>query len=200
MIVSRVFPASRQIPVWTATSLLGGVFVRFYPLNPSRNDKKLTIFADDLDPHKEKSRLQQVYSFFRESWGLLSYKSQNDPDLITIGTGISRLDLSGLYTRSMINSIDNIPNLYETYMKTKIVDLSEAGIPYMNRNRPRLLYPVSTNSLAARFNLETNRKDTGKTVWEMADAGDFKGIEARTESEVGVLRMLYDAMVNKIFE
>ncbi|MHB1742881.1 MAG: hypothetical protein ACYCSA_10015 [Thermoplasmataceae archaeon] len=78
------------------------------------------------------------------------------------------------------------------------MDLSEATIPYMNRNRSRMLYPVTTNGISARLRLPEERKETGKCVWEMADSGDFDGIRKRVQYEIRVLQMIYKKMVDRI--
>jgi hypothetical protein len=186
-------------PALDGHMFLGGIFVRFFPLDPSRREERTECFAEDLDPYNERDRLGVVYRFFNDSWALTEGNSPKNHDLVTVGTGISRLDLPGLYTRSMIRAIDQLGPLYETYMKTKIVDLSEAAIPYMNRNRPRMLYPVTTNGISARLRLPEERKETGKYVWEMADSGDFDGIRKRVQSEIRVLQTIYKEMVDRIF-
>ncbi len=149
---------------------------------------------------EEKSVLNNVYSFFRATWELIQGKKHSDPDPITIGTGISRLDIPGLFTRSLVKNIDEPRRLYDTFLKTKIVDLSEVAIPYLNKNRPKMLYPATTNAIAARFDLGTERKDTGKSVWDMVDTNDFIAIRNRVLGETEVLWKIYNAMVGKIFE
>ena len=63
-----------------------------------------------------------------------------------------------------------------------------------------MLYPATTNAIAARFDLDTERKDTGKSVWDMVDANDFIAIRNRVLGETEVLWKIYNAMVGKIFE
>ena len=196
---SAGLPSLKANPAIDMHMFLGGAFLRFYPLVPSKGEERMECFAESLDPTKEKGRLEAVYRFFKDSWNKTGGGSQHDPDLVAIGTGISRLDLPGLYTRSLVHAVDGMAPLYETYLKTKIVDLSEVAIPYMNKKRPRMLYPVTTNSIATRFGLGTERKDSGKTVWDMADSADFEGIRERTISEIEVLKKIYWVFVENIF-
>ena len=181
-------------------TFLGGIFLRFFPLNDNNKPEKYEFFVNGMTANEEKGVLHEVYSFFLDTWKLIADKKPSDPDLITIGTGISRLDIPGLYARSVVVGLDQPNRLYETFLKTKIVDLSEASIPYFDKNRPRLLYPVATNSIAKRFGLGSERKETGKSVWDMADAEDFDGIRNRVSAEVEVLWKIYGAMVKKIFK
>lgn len=178
---------------------IGGVFYSFHPLNRNEKPEKKEIFVNSLSENEEKGALAEVYAFFNEHWRQLGNKTESAPDLITIGTGISRLDLPGLYARSILLRIDEGPNLYETYLKTKVVDLSEVAIPYFNKNRPRLLYPITTNSIVRRFGIDESLKTTGKGVWEMADENDFEGIKNRVRSEVETLSKIYLRLVKEIF-
>lgn len=134
----------------------------------------------------EKATLQQIYNYFNDSWKLLEGKTDKNPDLILVGTGISRHDIPTLYVRSAMHHVDNEARLYETYFKTKIVDLGDVGIPFFRKHqRIFQIYPKPTNALKARFGLQTRgRKDTGKSVWELYEDKKFDAIRERTASEV----------------
>jgi hypothetical protein len=162
--------------------VLGGVFRRAFP----RQDK--------IDPpwqvwnwakENEKTTLQQIYNYFNESWKMIEGRTKKiHPDLILVGTGISRLDVPTLYVRSALHQIDAEEALYETYFKTKIVDLGDVGIPLFGKN-PEIypLYPKRTNALTSRLQIQS-RKASGKTVWELYDSQEFDAIRERTVSEV----------------
>lgn len=130
---------------------------------------------------------------------MLEGKDNSDPDLITIGTGISRLDLPGLCVKSLTHLLDKSANLYKTFMKTKIVDLTEVAIPYLDKNTPRMLYPVATNRIVNRFKIDAPGKETGKNVWDMVDSGNLDGVKLRTAEEVKVLTNIYNKLVEQIF-
>lgn len=179
---------------------LGGVFYRFYPLK-DRGQKYETkeIFVNSLSPDEEKSKLKETYDYFTQSWELIRGKSDKDADLITIGIGNSRLDLPSLYAKSMLFEIDNPVMLYEVYLKTKPVDLSDVAIAYIDRNRPRLMYPITANTMASRFGSGSERKESGKSVWDMVESNDFKSIKERVRGEVSSIWNIYNAMLSKIF-
>lgn len=179
---------------------LGGVFTRFYPLRDDVKPHTREIWAEGLTDSGERSALRKTYSFFSDSWKMLEGKDNSDPDLITIGTGISRLDLPGLYVKSLTHGLDKSANLYETFMKTKIVDLDEAAIPYLDKNTPRMLYPVATNRIVSRFKIDAPRKETGKKVWDMIDSGNLDDVKLRTAGEVKVLTNIYNKLVEQIFK
>ena len=163
--------------------ILGGVFRRGFPLQERLEDPWQVWNWDRKD---ERNTLQQIYSYFTESWNLIKGKTDQNPDLILVGTGISRLDIPALYLRSAMQKIDTEAELYETYFKAKTVDLGDVGIPLFPRN-PRIypIYPKTTNALVSKLKLQ-NAKTSGKLVWDMYDSGEFQAIKDRTASEVEV--------------
>lgn len=178
---------------------IGGIFSSFPPLKHGAEVEKIEIFVKSLSDQEEERVLKEVYLLFNKYWQQLGEKRDNVPDLITIGTGIARLDIPGLYVRSSLLKIDEYAKLYETYLKTKIVDLSEVAIPYLNKGRPKLLYPVATNSIMRRFGINEDLKSSGKSVWDMADENDFEGIKKRVRGEVSALSKIYWKLAGEIF-
>jgi hypothetical protein len=171
--------------------ILGGVFRRAFPLQDNRLEPPWHVW--NWAKEDEKTTLQQIYDYVRESWRMIEGKTANHPDLMLVGTGISRHDVPSLYVRSAFHHIDTETALYEAYFKTKIVDLCDAGIPlFTDRqwSKPRIypLYPKPSNALAARLGTRSRdihgRKMSGKSVWELYESGQFDGIKERTASEV----------------
>lgn len=187
-------------PLIRENQYLGGVFYRFYPVR----DKNLRyeakeIFVKDFTVEQEKSVLMETYKYFDQSWNLLKGKSEVNPDLITIGIGQSRFDLPSLYARSVLMGIEKPEILFEIYLKTKPVDLSDVVIPYINRNRPRLMYPISTNTMISRFGIGSDRKESGKNVWDLVESRNFEGIKERVRSEVSDMWKIYNKLITDIF-
>lgn len=168
-------------PAKESNFILGGVFRRGFPL---QNKLEQPWQVWNWDRKDERNTLQRIYDYFRESWKLIDGKTDQNPDLILVGTGISRLDVPALYVRSVMHRIDSEVALYETYFKTKIVDLGDVGITLF-RNSPAIyaIYPKTTNALISRFKLQ-ERKTSGKSVWDMCDSREFEEIKGRTASEV----------------
>ncbi len=175
--------------------LLGGVLCREFPLR-----KTVPEFTHvwNWKEAEEVDTLRKIYDYFRESWGLLDGKTREHPDLIVMGIGISRFDIPALFTRSVLKQIDTVENLFETYLKTKIVDLGDVGIPLFTRNQEPVLYPKTANALAARLGIR-EVKESGKTVWEMYDSGDFDGIRNRTAHEVEVAMKIASKITRRQF-
>jgi hypothetical protein len=170
-------------PAKEGNFVLGGVFRRGFPLQDKLEPAWQVWNWDEKD---ERNTLQQIYDYFKESWRLIEGKTEQNPDLIPVGTGISRLDIPTLYVRSAMHKIDTEAALYETYFKTKIVDLGDVGISLF-RGNPKMyaIYPKTTNALMSRFKIQS-RKASGKTVWDMYDSNEFEAIKERTASEVEV--------------
>ncbi len=166
--------------------VLGGVFRRAFPLQ-DRMEPAWQVW--NWKKEDEKATLQQIYDYINESWRLIEGRTDRHPDLILVGVGISRHDVPALYVRSAFRHIDSETALYETYFKTKIVDLCDVGIPlFRNKSGIYPLYPKPSNALAARFGTRARdtygRKMSGKTVWELYESGQFDEIKERTCSEV----------------
>lgn len=139
---------------------------------------------------EEKATLSEIYEYFRNSWDMIKDKTPDDPDLILVGTGISRLDIPALFIRSVLHKIDSEPALYDTYFKTKIVDLGDVGIALFKPD-PRFygIYPKTTNALMWRLKIPSH-KQTGKSVWDMYEAKEYDAIKERTLAEVDAAVMM----------
>jgi len=161
--------------------VFGGVFRRGFPL---QNKMEPPWQVWNWRREDEKTTLKQIYDYFKESWRLIEGKTADHPDLILVGTGISRLDIPTLYVRSALHRIDTEAALYETYFKTKIVDLGDVGIGLFRKN-PMIysIYPKTTNALTSRLGIQS-RKTSGKSVWDLYESQDFDAIKERTLSEV----------------
>ena len=183
-------------PAASGHFVLGGVFCRAFPLQ-NKIEQAKQIWNWKIE--EEKATLQQIYDYFTESWSLIRGKTTNHPDLILVGTGISRLDVPTLYVRSVLHRIDSDAALYETYFKTKIVDLGDVGIPLF-QNRPGIypIYPKTTNALISRLNIKTH-KTSGKSVWDLYEAREFDAIKNRTAGEVADVMEIASKIASRDF-
>ena len=162
--------------------ILGGVFRRMFPM---RGELEPAWQVWNFEKQNEKATLLQIFEYFNRSWNLIEDRRRKDhPDLILAGTGISRLDIPALFVRSALHHIDSEEALYETYFKTKVVDLGDVGIPLFKKNNKCYpLYPRTTNDLIQELQVKS-LKTSGKRVWDLYDAKDFDAIKSRTASEV----------------
>lgn len=177
--------------------VLGGVFQRLFPrLNRLESPWQVWNWKKE----NEKDTLQQIYNYINESWKLIEAKTDKNPDLMLVGTGISRHDVPTLYVRSTKYNIDSPQALFDAYFKTKIIDLTDVGIPLF-RHDPTIypLYPKTTNALTSRLGLQSNgRKESGKSVWELYESGQYEAIKQRTNSEVEDIVKIATSIVSRI--
>jgi hypothetical protein len=167
--------------------LLGGVFAREFPLQKKMENLEQIWGWTKND---ERNTLKRIYEYFQECWKLIEGKSVDNPDLIVIGTGISRFDIPMLFVKCLLNEIDSADNLYQTFFKTKMVDLGDVGIGLFSLNPSfPVIYPKTTNAIANRLKIPV-RKTSGKSVWDMYDAREFEGIKERTLEEVKMMRSI----------
>ncbi len=174
--------------------VLGGVFQRMFPLL-NKIEPRWQVWNWDIQ--QEKDTLLQIYDYVTKSWDLLDGKTDRNPDLILVGTGISRHDVPTLYIRSVKHNIDSAPAVFDAYFKTKMIDLTNVGIPLF-RHDPKIypIYPKQTNALMSRFGL--GFKESGKTVWELYDSGEFEAIKQRTNTEVEDIQKITRAIISLI--
>lgn len=176
--------------------VLGGVFCREFPLLKKgiEQPKQFWIWNEGQD---EKATLRQIYYYFRESWDLIERKTDRNPELILVGIGISRSDIPALYVRSVFHDVAGEEELYETYCKTRIVDLSDVGILLFGHN-PKIypLYPKAKNDLAPMFGLQPDEKSKG--VWKLYEDRQYDTIQKRTTKEVEDVIKISSGIISKI--
>jgi hypothetical protein len=166
-------------PARSTHALLGGVFVREFPLQGRRLPPE-EIWGFDLAGEDE--TLRSVYRLFERAWGEIAGRKAEHPDLVVVGIGVSRFDLPALFTRCLVRQIDRPERLFETFFHTKPVDLADFGA-VGGTPAVRVLYPRTANQLR-RARRPGPRKSSGTSVWRMFDEGRFDSIRARTRAEV----------------
>lgn len=176
--------------------LLGGVFKRYFPLKKADKENKyqhIWIWKEN----NEKQVIQKIYDYFKQSWNLLKNKSPHQADLMVCGQGISRFDLPIIYTKSLAYKIDSPDKIWETYYKTKHLDLSNIAIPFYPQDS--VMYPKTANQLTKKFT-RGKFKPSGKRVWDMYDDNEHNKIMNRTLKEVKDTIRLYRNLSTQIYE
>jgi len=113
---------------------------------------------------------------------------------------VSKFDIPVLFIRSLAKGVATPQELFECYFKLKQVDLNVVGIGFSSqKNQNEVLYPKTAKEILARFNI-LREKTSGMWIWDAYDAGNKKGIENRTESEVRDAILIYDKMRQELLE
>lgn len=170
--------------------LLGGVFAKFHPLKEKIKDINYDHFWVWSEKDEE-DLISKIYKYIKDEWKNFEGTHWSQADLILCGQGISRFDIPILYIRSINYNVDLKEDIFETYFKTKHVDLSNVAIPLIWRD---VMYPQDWNNISNRFRF--NRlKESGASVWDMYDKVSYNLIEERTEQEVKDCINLYDLII-----
>ncbi|MDX5347044.1 MAG: hypothetical protein LPJ89_11255, partial [Hymenobacteraceae bacterium] len=176
--------------------LLGGVFTLVFPLQPDRKPETTNFWIWNYDD--EKALINNIYNYFTSLWKDI-LKIRNHASLITAGISIARADIPYLYAKSLQHQIDSPEHIYDCFFNLRTIDLNVLGVPYFKTkaNKEHTLYPKTKNDLLQRFEIE-GTKQSGSSVWELFDNGDYKAIENRTVNEVAEIQELYNKMYELI--
>lgn len=174
-------------------TLLGGVLYRARPLEG--------VVVADYEYHwvwsdgSEEEVVKHLFTVFADVWKHLAAKKCVQCDPIVTGIGISTFDIHFLAAKCQEYAVAPLDIIYETICKLWVVDLSAAGIVFLQIPRP-VLHPSTHNELANGFLDERNQMPTGKRVWDMADEKDYAADE-RCEGEVREMVALMTAMMEQ---
>ncbi len=178
--------------------LLGGYFTTtsFKDLN-IRNEKSLWIW----NYNDEKALLKAIYDLFIEEYFFEKAEKNNISgkrikDLITCGFAIGRVDLVALFIRSQMQQIDLDSNLFNVYLKTKLIDLS--NIATFIFPEERTFYPKTANEVNKKLFPKSKWKESGKSVWKYYDQGEYDQIEQRCQTEVEDIINIYKKLQQKL--
>lgn len=116
-------------------------------------------------------------------------------DLVVCGIGISWFDIPALYCRSSRFHIDSPEKLFNTYFKTKNIEL--ANVCSFLFPEENCIYPKTAKEIMGRLKIKGD-KDTSKNVWELFDKNEVNKIEKRTTEEVKNMLYIYQKTQNKI--
>jgi hypothetical protein len=172
--------------------LLGGTFLRHYPLN-NKDDVILKKWIWNFD--NEKELLSDIYQFFKSCWEPIR-RVDEQCDLVISGIGIGRVDLGYLFSKCLLHGIDDRESLFEVFYQMRILDIEQIAIPYY-KSKLKMMYPKTTAELISKFKLETKR-ESGKTVWAMFANDELANIEERNYIEVTDAKLLYDKILEEV--
>lgn len=177
-------------PYRTDQLLLGGVFAKFHPLKEKYQDIRYDHFWLWSEKNEE-ALIRKIYYYIKDEWKNFEGTHWSQADLILCGQGISRFDVPIMYIRSTDYNVDSMEEIFETYFKTKHVDLSNVAIPLIWSD---VMYPQNWNNICKRFRFR-KLKESGTKVWDLYDRGSYRLIEDRTEEEVKDCVNLYDLII-----
>jgi hypothetical protein len=167
--------------------LIGGSFLKHFPLNDKKEDELLKYWIWDYD-FKENEMLIDIVQYFIDSWNIVKSK-QGQCDLIVCGIGISRIDIAYLIGRCFVNKILDNKKLFEIFNHLRIIDLENLALPFF-KSKNGLLYPKNTSEINLKFHVNSKR-EPGIMVWDYYDEKEYEKISERTLNEIMDQKFVY---------
>ncbi len=178
--------------------ILGGSFI-LKELDTPDIRKRISLWKWDFP--NEEELLKEIYNLFIEEYKYQNSRTDNIlkkkiVDIVTVGFAISRIDLMALFIRSQHYKIKTSQRLFEVFLKTKSIDLSNTAA-LLFPEEP-ILYPKTTNEVLLKLFPDVEKKKSGKKVWDYYDKGEYKKIENRCEQEVEFILKAYTELQKKL--
>jgi hypothetical protein len=185
-------------PTFSDQILLGGCFY-CKSLKDSHIYRKENLWIWNFESEKE--LLKQIYQLFKEEFilnqrDLAIIQNKRIKDIVTCGFGIARIDLPTLYIKSVHHKIESASNLFNMFLKTKIIDLCNVS-SFLFPNEI-VLYPKTANEVSKKISPKGAKKANGKKVWEYYDKDLYHKIEDRCEQEVMQIMEVYNHLQLRI--
>jgi hypothetical protein len=179
-------------PIHPSHKLLGGSFLLLDPLiNKIRASHNLWFWNMH---NNERDLLERIIEIFTQEWTYQQQEKIHIPhhsiiDALTCGFSIARIDLPVLFVRSQQYGCRNPSLLYDLFLKTKVIDLSDVASFLFPEDI--LLYPKTFEEVSNRLGLNEEKKISGKVVWDWYDTGQLNRIETRCQQEVKMIYQIY---------
>jgi len=169
-----------------------------WKLNKIRQEQSYWVWDFPSEP-SEKALLTAIYAFFQEEFLFQqgehsSVLGKRIQDVVTCGFAIGRIDLPTLFIRSQQHHVANPASLFNVFLKTKIIDLSNTACFLFPKELT--FYPKTANEVTKHLFPKTPRKPSGKQVWLDYDTGDVDQIITRCSGEVHNIVRIYQALQN----
>lgn len=187
-------------PTFSEHIILGGHFV----ISNLNDQKKIASHSLWLWNYpNEKQMISAIIQIFKQEFerqqGILdSVLEKRIKDIVTCGFAIGRIDLPSLFIKSQSYQLDSPASLFNLFLKTKIIDLSNVA-SFLFKDE-LTFYPKTANEVAKKIFPKNPWKPSGKKVWDYYDLGEYDMIENRCKSEVDDIIKIYNELQNKIEE
>jgi hypothetical protein len=176
-------------PVLPGHKILGGTFLTYYP-KQDRLGKRNKFWEWDLGT--ETNVLQAIFDFLQQEWKSIEAKDQAG-SLMLSGIGISHSDVPSLLTRLTACSIADNARIFDLICGCRQIDLSTATFCQFSFNHTYFAYPKKKSELYQKY-LNGKKMNTGKSVWEHYESGNYQQIESRSNEEIDDALAIYKSM------
>ena len=176
-------------PVMHGHKILGGSFQTYFPmldrLGPLRRIWEWTCGS-------EESTLREVLNLLVKEWRSIENK-ESHASLMLCGIGISHSDVPVLLAKMNAHNLDSPERIYDLLCGCRQIDLTTATYCQFSFNNSYFSYPKSKSHLYQKY-LNGKSLESGKSVWELYESGNYAAIEARSSEEIADCVAIYKAM------
>ncbi len=169
--------------------ILGGTFQTYYPmldrLSPAREIWEWTAGS-------EKEALREMLLLLEKEWRSIE-REQKHGSLMLSGIGISHSDVPALLAKMTSYNLDSPHRIYDLLCGCRQIDLSTATYCQFSFKNSYFAYPKSKSHLYQQY-LSGKILESGKSVWELYETGDYKAIERRSLMEIADTIAIYKTM------
>ncbi len=169
--------------------VLGGAFLTYFPMH-DRFMPPLSIWS--WKEGSEKAALAKIFAFFEKEWRVVESK-EGLGSLMLSGIGISHSDVPTLISKLVMNQVDDPVRITDVMCGFRQIDLTTATYCQFAFNNGYFAHPKTKSQLYQKY-LDGKKLESGKLVWELYEAKDFRSIEDRCIEEVNDALAIYRAM------
>lgn len=174
--------------------LLGGAFLSANPEKdfgrPELDIRKKIESRWLWDCSNEKELLQSIYDLLRKDFESVRKAHNNSISPILCGIGITSSDIPILFELfKRFNILDN-REAFKFQNGFRGLDLSQLALATFN-NSGNFLYPKSKSHILHKY-LPDKTFDSGKSVWQLYETGDYAGIQSRVFDEIVCTHRCYE--------
>jgi len=176
-------------PVLPGHKILGGTFQTYFPMD-DRMGKRTDLWEWTLG--SEEKVLGGIYELFQREWKSIEAKDQAG-SLMLSGIGISHSDIPALLGRLSASPSLEKARVYDLLCGCRQIDLSTATYCQFAFNTAYFAYPKKKSELYQKY-LNGKKLESGKSVWDMYEGGDYQSIESRCNEEIDDAIAIYKSM------
>ena len=176
-------------PVLPGHKILGGTFQTYFPMD-DRMGKRTDLWEWKLG--SEEKVLKEIYELLQHEWKSIEAKELTG-SLMLSGIGISHSDIPALLGRLTASPSLEKARVYDLLCGCRQIDLSTATYCQFSSKHQYFAYPKKKSELYQKY-LSGKKLESGKSVWDMYDGGDYQAIESRCNEEIDDAIAIYKSM------
>lgn len=180
--------------------LIGGSFLLANPAKDfgiSEHDIQSKTQSHWLWQHgTEEQLLQAIYDTLKIAYDVVRKAHKGTVSPILCGIGITSSDIPILFELFKRFNILSNREAFQFQNGFRAIDLSQISVATFN-NQSNFLYPKSKSHILNKY-LPSTRFESGKSVWELYESGNYKDIQARVMAEVLSTHRCYELINSDI--